>query len=328
MMRNIPPFAIPQLGIPQEAGIALKPQHYALLPNVVPDAVNATLMPNDTGSDVSHDIPIECDVSALFAEPLAPAWVEVHPQNYMGAGGPPHRWLSAVAAHYPLSFHSTALSLGSASGCDKTQLAALAKLVQRYNPALISDHLSWSEAGGTHFPDLLPLPMTHASLALFADQISYVQDALQRPIGIENPSRYVAFAGDDFEETEFLHSLCRITGCWLLLDVNNVLVSATNLGFCPHAYIKVIDPAFVQEVHLAGHAVETHADGVMLIDDHGSSVSDATWALYNDFIARAGPRPTLIEWDSNVPDYTVLMAEATKANAILKPYVQGALYAA
>jgi uncharacterized protein len=292
----------PLVAIPPKAGIGLKPQHYALLPGLMPDARH----------DIRAAQPPDCTPC------MAPAWVEVHPQNYMGAGGAPHRWLEAIAQAYPISFHSTALSLGSASGCNAQQLAALADLVARYRPAYVSDHLSWSMLGETYFPDLLPLPMTHESLAHFAAQIGQVQDVLQCPIGIENPSRYVAFAGDDFAEPEFLQALCRTTGCWLLLDINNILVSAHNLGFDANAYLDQMDPAFVQEIHLAGHAIEQHESGPLLIDDHGSPISDATWALYQQWVMRAGPCPTLIEWDVNVPEYGVLIAEAEKANAILR----------
>lgn len=249
---------------------------------------------------------------------VPPGWVEVHPQNYFGAGGPPHRWLEAVADVRPLSFHSTGLSLGSVDGPDAVELDHLARLVDRYQPALVSDHLSWSNGGGEKFPDLLPVPYTGEALDVLSASIAQVQDRLKRPILIENPSRYLAFAGDDWSETDFIDALCRRAGCGLLLDINNVDVSATNLDFSAEAWLAAINPALVGEIHLAGHATEHHMDGTVLkIDDHGSPVSARCWSLYQDFIARSGPLPTLIERDTNVPAYEELIAEAVCANAVL-----------
>ncbi|MDE2623646.1 MAG: DUF692 domain-containing protein [Betaproteobacteria bacterium] len=277
--------------LPPLAGIGLKPEHYPL----VLDAVSAS---------IPSSLP-------------KPGWVEVHPQNYFGAGGPPHRWLSAIAEHYPLSFHSVGLSLGSADGVVHEELEQLARLCDRYVPVMVSDHLSWSGSASNRYPDLLPVPYTDEVLRHFAEQVSIVQDRLKRRILIENPSRYLAFAGDDMDEVDFLHLLCEHSGCGLLFDINNVEVSATNLGFDAWAYIDAIDPALVDEIHLAGHAREEHADGILLIDDHGSQVSEVTWALFGRFIERAGRRPTLIEWDTDVPAYDVLLSEAGKAEAIM-----------
>lgn len=272
--------------LPLRAGAGLKPAHYSRV--------------LERGTDES-----------------APCWFEIHPQNYFCAGGPPHRWLGAIAELYPLSFHSTGLSLGSAEGVDEEQLARLADLAERYNPAQVSDHLSWSASGNEAVPDLLPLPYTSESFSVFASAVERVQDRLGRPILVENPSRYLAFANDEFEEPEFLARLCRTTGCGILLDLNNMFVSASNLGFSAQAWLDRIDPALVGEVHLAGHSREIHDCGDFLLDDHGSNVCDEVWDLFAGFIARAGPKPTLIEWDTRVPDFEVLAAEAAIADKIL-----------
>lgn len=283
---NLPP------NLPPLPGIGLKPQHYA-----------EVLQP----------------MSASISSPaLIPAWLEVHPQNYFGAGGPPHRWLSAIAESFPLSFHSVGLSLGSCGGVDAGELEQLAALCQRYEPVMVSDHLSWSGSANNRYPDLLPVPYTDEALGHFVAQVDRVQNKLKRHILIENPSRYLAFARDDMSEAQFLHLLCDLTGCGILLDINNIEVSATNLGLDAQAMIDSIDPSLVGEIHLAGHAREEHADGVLLIDDHGSAVSEITRQLFARFIGRAGRKPVLIEWDTNVPDYGVLLAEAAKAEAIMR----------
>lgn len=272
--------------LPLAVGIGLKPQHYADVLGVV------------SGSNRS---------------PQAPAWLEVHPQNYFGDGGPPHRWLTAIATHFPLSFHSVGLSLGSSCGCDQDELFALKRLCARYGPAVVSDHLSWSGSPDDKLPDLLPLPYTHETLDRFAAEVDRVQNSLGHTILVENPSRYLAFANDDMDEVSFMHALCGRTGCGILLDINNVEVSATNLGLDPVAYVDAIDPNLIGEIHLAGHAREEHEGVPLLIDDHGSPVTDLTWILFERFIARAGARPVLIEWDTDVPDFETLMAEVAKA---------------
>jgi len=272
--------------LPPLVGIGLKPAHYR-------DVL-----------DPRPDMPL-------------PAWVEVHPQNYFVDGGPPHRWLSAVAERFPLSFHSVGLSIGTAQGLDEEELDQLAALCARYAPASVSDHLSWSGNADDRYPDLLPIPYTRAALDHVAAQVARVQDRLGRTMLIENPSRYLAFAQDEMDEVEFIHALCRRTGCGLLFDINNVEVSCTNLQLDPHAYIDAIDPALVGEIHLAGHATEWHEGRPLLIDDHGSPVTDLTWALFERFVGRAGAMPVLIEWDTNVPDYAVLMAEAERAASVM-----------
>ena len=274
--------------LPPSVGIGLKPQHYeALLDPICPSG--------------------------------RPDWIEVHPQNYFGDGGPPHRWLTAISEFYLVSFHSVGLSLGSADGLNEHDLDRLTILCERYQPASVSDHLSFSGNAHNRFADLLPVPYTWASLDHFVGEIGKVQDRLKRPILIENPSRYLAYQGDDMSEVEFIERLTSKSGCGLLLDINNVEVSATNLGFSAQAYVDAIDPDWVGEIHLAGHAVEDHDSGPLLIDDHGSCVTEATWNLYRRFIDHAGAKPTLIEWDTDVPDYAVLMAEASKAEKILHP---------
>jgi hypothetical protein len=273
--------------LPQRAGIGLKPDHYR-------------------------------DVLAAAMQGTGPAFAEIHPQNYFGEGGPPHRWLTAVAEKYPLSFHSVGLSLGSAAGVNSRELEQLAQLCDRYQPALVSDHLSWSSAGGEHFPDLLALPMTEATLAHCAEQVDRVQSRLGRNILVENPSRLVAFAADGYGEGEFMNALARRTGCGILLDLNNIDVSAFNLGRCPVAEMRAFDPALVREIHVAGHSRRVDDEGlVVAIDDHGSAVSDACWDLLRQFTAQAGPRPVTIEWDNHVPQFGVLMAETARADHCL-----------
>lgn len=268
-------------------GIGLKPQHYEAL--------------------LDPDHPTD-----------PPEWIEVHPQNYFGDGGPPHRWLTAISEIFPVSFHSVGLSLGSAEGLNHHDLERLSSLCDRYRPVLVSDHLSFSGNAHNRFADLLPVPYTGASLEHFAREVGKVQDRLKRQILIENPSRYLAFQGDEMSEAEFIRALLARTGCGLLFDINNVQVSATNLGFSAETYVDGIDPDHVGEIHLAGHTVESHDSGPLLIDDHGSPVTQATWSLYRRFIERAGPKPTLIEWDTDIPELDQVMAEADKAAAIMR----------
>jgi uncharacterized protein (UPF0276 family) len=255
----------------------------------------------------------------VLAHPRAAAWLEVHPENYLGEGIAAEL-LMKLREHTPVSLHATGLSLGSAQGVDDDHLAAIAGLCQRIAPGLVSDHLSWSAAGGLHLPDLLPLPYTCEAQNVFARNIETVQEALGRPILIENPSVYLAFADSDMSEGEFLAGLARRTGCGVLLDVNNVAVSAANLGEAPilrlHALLAELPAAAIGEIHLAGHAVRELPDGGQVaIDDHGSPVSDAVWELYDATIRHIGPRPSLIEWDTAIPAFAVLAQEAAKADA-------------
>ncbi len=249
------------------------------------------------------------------------AWFEVHSENYLGHGVAADD-LEAVRRDYPISLHATGLSLGSADGLDADHLAAIAGLVRRIQPGLISDHLSWSASGGVHLPDLLPLPYTEEALAVVGRNIDQVQTALGRKILIENPSTYLAFAESALTEAEFLGELARATGCGLLLDVNNIAVSAGNLGEAPKHRLELlleqVAADAIGEIHLAGHAVRQLDDGIALrIDDHGSPVSGEVWSLYEALIARIGARPTLVEWDTGIPAFETLHAEAAIAQSIL-----------
>ena len=265
------------------AGLGLKPQHYA-------DAISDT---------------------------AAGAWFEVHPENYMCDGGPRHTALAAVRDRHPLSFHGVGLSLAGDEAPDETHLARLHRLIARYEPFVVSEHLAWSRRGGVYHPDLLPFPRTDAALARIARHIDRTQEVLGRRILIENPSLYLALDGHDQGETEFLVSLCRRAGCALLLDVNNVHVSAKNLGYSAETYIDAVPADLIGEIHLAGHAIDSALGDGLLIDTHGAPVDETVWRLYRRLVARVGPRPTLIERDDNIPAYMELAAERDAAAAIL-----------
>jgi len=244
----------------------------------------------------------------------AVGWFEVHPENYMGEGGPPHRHLAAIRRDYPLSLHGVGLSIGGDGPLDDAHLGRLQALVERYEPGLVSEHLAWSTHEGVFFNDLLPLPYTAATLARVAAHIDHVQDVLGRRILLENPSSYLAFAASTMSETAFLAELVRRTGCGLLLDVNNVFVSAANLGFGPEDYIADFPLHAVREIHLGGHGREV--DG-LLIDAHDRAVADPVWALFRHVLDLVGPLPSLVEWDNDVPEWPVLFAEARAAQALL-----------
>jgi len=240
------------------------------------------------------------------------AWLEVHTENYMG-GGSPLAYLDAIRRDYPISLHGVGLSLGSAEALDFAHLERIRQVVRRFEPGLVSEHLSWSVTGGVYFNDLLPLPLTEEALAVVAAHVGEMQDALGRPILVENPSTYLEYSHSTIGEPEFLAELARRTGCGLLLDVNNVFVSAGNHGHDAAAYLAAVPVDAVGEIHLAGHTTRD-IDGTLLrIDDHGSAVADPVWALYEAALARLGPVPTLIEWDSAIPALAVLVDEAAKA---------------
>jgi uncharacterized protein len=244
-------------------------------------------------------------------------WLEVHAENYMG-GGPGIRALERIRRDHPVAIHGVGLSLGSAEGLDDRHLERLAALVERLEPALVSEHLSWSVTGGAYLNHLLPLPYTPETLALVSRHVDRVQQRLGRRVLIENPSSYLRFTDSPIPEPDFLNALARRTGCGLLCDVNNVYVSCRNLGGDAAAYLDSVDPAAVGEIHLAGHAVN-EADGhTVLIDDHGSRVTQAVWDLYGHALTRFGPVPTLIEWDTDVPALAVLLEEAARAAAMLR----------
>ncbi|MGD9923671.1 MAG: DUF692 family multinuclear iron-containing protein [Pseudorhodoplanes sp.] len=245
-------------------------------------------------------------------------FVEVHAENYMGAGGPPHAMLRQLREHYALSIHGVGLSIGSAAALDTEHLARLKALCDRYEPASFSEHLAWSSHGEVYLNDLLPLPYTPDTLNRIVAHIDQVQHTLGREMLLENPSTYLQFAGSTINETEFMSEIARRTGCGLLLDVNNVFVQAQNHGTSAEDYLAVFPLARVKEIHLGGHDAQTDETGAaLLIDAHGAPVADPVWALYESVIARTGPLPTLIEWDNDVPDWPVLAAEARAAGAIL-----------
>ena len=242
---------------------------------------------------------------------------EIHAENYMGAGGPPHRQLTALRQDYAISLHGVGLSIGGPGRLDADHLARLRKLVDRYQPESFSEHLAWSSHGAEYLNDLLPLPYTPETLAIVCDHIDEVQEALGRRMLLENPATYVLFEQSTLAETDFVTQIAQRTGCGLLLDINNVFVSTTNHRADPRAYLADFPLDKVGEIHLGGHAEEELPSGPLLIDDHGSPVADPVWTLYAETMARTGPLPTLIEWDNDLPEWPVLAAEAARASAIL-----------
>jgi uncharacterized protein (UPF0276 family) len=255
---------------------------------------------------------------AILAEGRQRGFFEVHAENHMGAGGPPHRALEAVRRDHPLSLHGVCMSIGGERPLDRVHLKRFRDLVARYEPALVSEHLAWSTHETTYFNDLLPLPYTAATLARVCDHIDEVQETIRRPLLLENPSTYLAFRESTMSETDFIRAIAGRTGCGLLLDINNVFVSATNRGFAARDYLADFPLAHVGEIHLAGHAEQADDEGLpLLIDSHDGPVADAVWKLFAMVIERCGPIPTLIEWDSKIPDWSVLKAEAAAAQAIL-----------
>lgn len=240
-------------------------------------------------------------------------WFEVHTENYMG-GGRPLAYLIAIRNDYPISLHGVGLSLGSAEGLDPAHLERTRRLVERIEPGLVSEHLSWSVAGGIYFADLLPLPMTEEALAVVCRNVNEMQDRLRRPILVENPSSYMRYQHSTIPEWEFLAAVADRTGCGILCDVNNIYVSACNHGFDALAYLSALPARRVAEIHLAGHTVKTLEGNVTLrIDDHGSRVPPDVWTLYAAALARFGRVPTLVEWDTNLPSLDTLVREAVEA---------------
>jgi uncharacterized protein (UPF0276 family) len=266
------------------AGLGLKPQHY--------------------------DAALACSTAGL--------WFEVHPENYMVAGGPRLAWLEAIRGKHPVSLHGVALSLAADAEPDATHLKRLTELARRVEPALISEHLAWSTWRGTYHPDLMPFPRTNEALARIADNVSRTQDALQRRIAVENPSHYLKLEGHEWNETDFLQELARHTGCGLLLDVNNVYVSARNMGYSAEEYLDAFPGKAVMEIHLAGHAPDPNLGDALLVDSHDAPVAPEVWTLYERLIRRIGARPTLIERDDKLPAFDVLLAERDRAAAVLR----------
>ncbi|MFD1626616.1 DUF692 domain-containing protein [Azospirillum griseum] len=254
---------------------------------------------------------------AVLAEKPAVGWLEVHSENYMGGGVPP-ACLDAIRRDYPVSLHGVGLSLGSAEELDDGHLDRLCRLIDRIDPGLISEHLSWSIVGGVYLADLCPLPLTEEALAVVCRNIGRAQDRLGRRLLIENPSSYLRYRHSTIPEWEFLAAVASRTGCGLLCDVNNIAVSAANHGWDSHRYLAALPADSVGEFHLAGHTRRVFDDGREIrIDDHGSRVAADVWHLFEAAVALIGPRPTLIEWDTNVPPLAVLVEEAAAARLIL-----------
>jgi hypothetical protein len=249
-------------------------------------------------------------------------WFEVHTENYMGEGGVPHYYLSEIAKHYPISMHGVGMSLGSGERLDAAHLARTKELVDRYQPTLVSEHVAWNIVDGRFHNDLLPLPYTEEALANLVSNIVQFQDAIGRSILIENPSTYLRFKHSSLDEPTFMKEAAKRSGCGLILDINNVYVSSVNTGFNAHEYIDQITADIVGEVHLAGHTVRNFDEATLLIDDHGSSVSEEVWNLFEYALQHIGPKPTLIEWDNNVPKFEVLIAEAALAQNIMSKYIK------
>lgn len=259
-------------------------------------------------------------LQGILAQPGAVGWLEIHAENYMGAGGRPLAQLRHLADRFPISVHGVGLSIGGEGPLDRDHLGRLKHLVGWLNPASFSEHLAWSTHEGAYLNDLLPLPYTEATLARVAAHVDQVQEVLGRRMLLENPSTYLAFTETTMPETEFLAEIARRTGCGLLLDVNNVHVSAINQSMDAADYINAFPLDLVGEIHLGGHEADRDEFGApLLIDSHGTPVADPVWALYAEVIALRGPRPTLIEWDNDVPAWPVLAAEAARAATILEP---------
>ena len=270
--------------IPCRAGVGLKAEHYRTIIESVPDL----------------------------------GFFEVHAENYMGAGGPPHRHLTEIRNRYPLSLHGVGLSIGADRPLDCDHLRQLKELTERYEPGLFSEHLAWSTHDSTFFNDLLPVPYTAETLARVVEHVDEVQETLGRQMLLENPSTYIAFAESTYSEVDFIAEIVRQTGCGLLLDVNNVHVASANQLWDPLRYIDQYPLAHVQEIHLAGHAREIDEKGrPLLIDTHDRPVDEIVWGLFEHAIQRLGPTPTLIEWDVKVPPWPELKAEAERAEAIM-----------
>lgn len=270
--------------IPARAGVGLKAEHYQHILEKAPDV----------------------------------GFFEVHAENYMGAGGPPHRYLAQIRERYPLSLHGVGLSIGGTMPLDNDHLKRLSSLIARYQPGLFSEHLAWSTHESSFFNDLLPAPYTNETLSRVVEHIDQVQSILGRQMLLENPSTYVWFEESTWSETDFIKEIARRAGCGLLLDVNNVYVACTNQQWSTAAYIDSFPLRSVQEIHLAGHTRQADDKGrPLLIDSHDKHVDELVWNLFRDVMKRIGPTPTLIEWDANVPTWSELQAEATIAEALM-----------
>lgn len=271
----------PAAGLPLACGIGLKPQH----------------------------------VNELVQQPADIGFVEIHAENYLVAGGPFHQHLTRIREHYALSVHGVSMSIGGAHAPDREHLKSVSQLMARYGAAQFSEHLAWSGHHPSYLNDLLPFPYTPASLQRVCEHIDQAQEALGQAILVENPATYVSFVQTEYSETDFIGEVLNRTGCGLLLDVNNAWISAQNHGRDAVAYVKQLPMNRVGEIHLAGHNTEQDSLGApLLIDSHDRRVSEEVWALYRLVIELAGPKPTLIEWDQNVPELAVLLDEAHLAS--------------
>lgn len=268
--------------LPDTAGLGLKPEHFRQA--------------------------LECDEDGI--------WFEVHPENYMAAGGPRLEWLDAIAERYPLSLHGVGMSLGGIARPDSTHLERWKQLIARVRPAAISEHLAWTSHQGTHFNDLLPVPATRAALDRFVEHVDIMQDTLGQQVLIENPSVYVALKAE-MTEIDFLRETIARTGCGLLLDVNNVHVSCHNLGLDPIAYLDAVPHGAVSEIHIAGHEEDAALGGELLIDTHGAPIVETVWSLLDYALALTGPRPVLIERDTNIPAFDILLTDRQRAQTYI-----------
>ena len=270
--------------IPLNAGIGLRPEHYQVLLLEKPDI----------------------------------GWLEVHSENYFNGGGAPLYYLESARALYPMSIHGVGLSLGSTDPLDAVHLARLKTLIERLQPGFVSEHLAWTSISGRHFHNLLPLPYTEEALRHMRRRVAEVQDYLGRQILIENISSYLSFRHSTIPEWEFLGALARDTGCGILLDLNNIHVSAQNTRFDPSTYLSGIPRDLVLEMHLAGYTVKRTEDASVLIDSHGTRVSAPVWGLYSEALDRFGPTPTLVEWDTDLPPLQTLLGEARVADHLMR----------
>lgn len=270
------------IALPNTAGLGLKPEHFRQA--------------------------LECPEDGM--------WFEVHPENYMADGGPRLNWLDAFAEKFPISLHGVGMSLGGVEAPDPQHLARWKQLIARYKPAAVSEHLAWTSHQGTHFNDLLPVPATRTALARFIEHVNIMQDTLDRQVLIENPSVYIALKSE-MSEIDFLRETVRRTGCGLLLDVNNVHVSCHNLGLDPIAYLDDFPHAAVGEIHIAGHATDTVLGDELLIDTHGAPIDETVWSLLDYALALTGPRPVLIERDTNIPAFEALQADHARVQSYI-----------
>ena len=244
-------------------------------------------------------------------------WFEVHPENYQADGGPRLAWLEAIRSRHPIALHGVGLSLAAACAPDPAHLRRLAALTRRIDPLIVSEHLAWSSWRGAYHPDLLPFPRTDEALQWLVDNVSRTQDALQRRIALENPAHYLRLDEHAWDEIDFLQELARRSGCGLLLDVNNVHVAARNLGYDAAAYIDRFPASLIMEIHLAGHTPDPALGEALLIDSHDAPVAPEVWELYARLLRRAGPCPTLIERDDNLPGFDALMVERDHAAGLM-----------